>query len=94
MDEANAFLSGASVLASVAIGLFFLTFWRRSRDRFFAIFALAFFVFGANRLILVVLDDANENATYVYLVRLAAFVLILFAIVEKNRARSPGRVPS
>ena len=86
MDEANAFISGASFLASLGIALFFLRFWRRSADRLFAIFALAFAVFAANRLILAVLDEGNENEAYVYLFRLAAFVLILLAIVDRNRA--------
>ena len=85
MDEANAFISGATFLTSAAIALFFVRFWQQSGDRLFAIFALAFAAFAANRLILVALGDDNENATYVYLVRLAAFVLIIVAIVDKNR---------
>ena len=79
------FLAGASFIAAVAIALFFARFWRVSGDRLFAIFALAFAVFATNRLILVLLEDDNENTTYVYLVRLAAFILILAAIVDKNR---------
>jgi hypothetical protein len=90
MDEANAFLSGATVLASMGIALFFVRFWRSSGDRLFAIFALAFTVFAANRLILVLLDDDNENTTYVYLVRLVAFVLIILAILDKNRRDLSG----
>ena len=85
MDEANAFLNGASVVASAAISMFFLAFWRRSADRLFAIFALAFAVFAANRLALVLIDTENENTTWVYSVRLAAFLLILVAIIDRNR---------
>lgn len=85
MDEANAFLDGASVVASVAIALFFARFWRRTGDRLFAIFALAFAVFAVNRLVLFLLDPRTENTTVLYLVRLAAFVLILVAIVDRNR---------
>lgn len=85
MDEANAFIGGATFIASAAIALFFVRFWQRSGDRLFAIFALAFAMFAVNRLILVALGDDNENAAYVYLVRLAAFVLIIVAIVDKNR---------
>jgi hypothetical protein len=80
------FLSGAVAFGFFVCGLFFLRFWRRSADRLFAIFALAFAVFAANRLILAVLDEGNENEAYVYLFRLAAFVLILLAIVDRNRA--------
>ena len=80
------FISGASVLASLAVSLFFFRFWRASRDRLFGIFALAFAIFAVNRLILSILDETDEGRTYVYLVRLAAFVLILLAIIDKNRS--------
>ena len=50
----------------------------------FAVFAGSFAVFAVNRLILVLLGDDNENTTYVYLVRLVAFALILVAIADKN----------
>jgi hypothetical protein len=89
---ATSFLGGFIFLASLVASLFFLRFWTQSRDRLFAIFALAFAVLGANRLILVALDESNEARTYVYLVRLFAFVLIALAIVDKNRSR--GRPPT
>ena len=85
------FVAGATMLASAAVALFFYRFWRESGDRLFGIFALAFGVFAVNRLILSILDEANENRTYVYLVRLAAFVLILVGIVDKNRDTGAGR---
>jgi membrane protein CcdC involved in cytochrome C biogenesis len=90
MDEANAFISGATFVASAGIALFFLRFWRQSSDRLFAIFALAFAVFAVNRLVLVIMGDDDENTTYVYLVRLAAFVLILVAIFDRNRRDRPS----
>ena len=79
------FLSGASLLAAAAIALFFLRFWRETGDRFFGFFALAFLVFALNRLALVLLDTDDESRTWVYVARLAAFVLIIVAIVDKNR---------
>lgn len=80
------FLSGATMLGSAAIALFFLRYWRQTGDRLFAIFALAFSVFACSRVLLTILDEANEARPYVYLLRLAAFVLIIIAIVDKNRA--------
>lgn len=80
----NDFLSGANMLAALAIALFFFRFWRRSRDRLFALFSLAFVVFGVNRLLLFFLDD--EDDVYVYASRAAAFALIIAAVVDKNRA--------
>lgn len=81
------FLSGASLLAAAAIALFFLRFWRETGDRFFGFFALAFVVFALNRLALVLLDTDDESRTWVYVARLAAFLLIIVAIVDKNRPR-------
>lgn len=80
------FISGASTLASLAIALFFLRFWRETGDRLFGIFSLAFAVFAVNRLVLTVLDETDEAREYVYLVRLLVFLLILAAILEKNRS--------
>jgi hypothetical protein len=79
------FIAGASTVASGVIALFFLRFWRDTGDRLFAIFSLAFAVFAANRIVLTVLDETDEARTYVYLIRLAAFALILVAIIDKNR---------
>ena len=81
------FLSGASFVAAAAVALFFVRFWRQSGDRFFGVFALAFAVFAVNRLVLTVLDSDDESRDWVYVARLAAFLLILAAIVDKNRPR-------
>jgi hypothetical protein len=86
MDQ---FIMGASAMASAAAGLFFLRFWRETRDRLFLIFALAFWLLGLSRLGLSWTGEVNETHTFLYVVRLLAFVLILVAIIDKNR--SPGR---
>jgi hypothetical protein len=83
---AASFLGGVIFAGSLVASLFFLRFWVRSRDRLFAIFALAFALLAANRLVLVALDESNEARTYVYLSRLFAFLLIAAAIVDKNRS--------
>ena len=77
-------LVGASVLASAAIALFFLRFWQQTHDRLFLIFALAFAVFAANRILLSALDDQGEAQTAVYLARALTFALIALAIADKN----------
>ena len=66
--------------------LFFLIFWRRSRDRFFALFASAFALLGISWLVHVVTGTANEFNRPVYLFRLLAFLLIIFAVIDKNRS--------
>ena len=82
------FLSGAIMLASLTIGLFFVRFWTQTQDRFFLLFAGAFWLFGLSRLTLVLTADPTERPLVVYLVRLAAFLVILIAIIDKNRMRS------
>ena len=84
------FLMGAIAMASLTAGLFFLRFWRDTRDRLFLIFALAFWLLGMTRLGLVLLRMHTEEHTYIYWIRLIAFVLIVLAIVDKNRPRRAG----
>lgn len=81
------FVDGAGSLASAAVALFFLRYWRSTGDRLFAMFALAFAVFAANRIALAAIDDASEAETLVYAARALAFGLLLAAIVDKNRGR-------
>jgi uncharacterized membrane protein len=68
------------------VGLFFLQFWRRTRDRFFAFFAVAFWLLGVGRFAMAVLGETNEAHRSIYLVRLIAYALFLVAILDKNRA--------
>jgi hypothetical protein len=72
-------------MASGVAGLFFLRFWRDTGDRLFAMFAAAFFLLGVTRLGLAFSQDYSEGHTYWYWMRLAAFLLILVAIADKNR---------
>jgi hypothetical protein len=77
------FLSGALVTAYAVAGLFFLRFWRESRDRLFAYFASSFFLLSIQRILIA----TSEPSAAIYVVRLLAFVLILWAIIDKNRSR-------
>lgn len=80
-------VSGAIVMGYAVAGLFFLRFWRETGDRLFAIFCAAFWLLGLQRIALAALPLAPAEATPLYVVRLLAFVLILWAIIDKNRAR-------
>ncbi len=79
------FFWGATTLACAVAGLFFLRFWSETRDRLFALFGAAFFLLGLNWLLLEILRPDRESRHLVYLVRLAAFSLILIAVLDKNR---------
>jgi hypothetical protein len=87
MEPLNTFFLGAVVMACGVAGLFFLRFWRRTHDRLFAIFAAAFWLLGLNWLLLAFTDpEAETRRVALYTIRLLAFVLIIVAIIDKNRA--------
>ena len=85
------FFMGAMAMASFIVGLFFLRFYRETHDRLFLIFSLAFTLLGCTRVALAMSIAANrisaDEHQSIYLIRLAAFVLILIAIIDKNRPR-------
>ena len=78
-------VSGALIAGYAVAGLFFLRFWRESRDRLFAMFAAAFWILAVQRLALVATRTLLEEQSGLYILRLLAFVLIIAAIVDKNR---------
>jgi hypothetical protein len=82
---------GAISMASVTIALFFLRFWRNTGDRFFLYFALSFFIEGLHRIYSAALNEAGEDSPLHYLIRLLAYGLILWAILEKNLPRKDQR---
>ena len=81
------FLVGFTAMGCFVVALFFARFWRATGDRFFAWFALAFALFGANRCVLGFLSEDNEARPALYVVRLVAFLVIVWAVIDKNRAR-------
>jgi hypothetical protein len=78
-------LQGATAMGCVALAVFFLRFWVRSRDRLFAIFSGAFAVFAVNRVMLVTLPHTTETDVLIYGIRAVAFGLLMLAILDKNR---------
>jgi len=81
------FLSGFVVAGFVIAGLFFLRFWRRTGDSLFLAFAGSFWLLALNQLLLVFSSVPAEERSWLYLLRLLAFSLILVAIGLKNRQR-------
>ena len=82
-----ALAAGALTLGWLAIGLFFLKFWSRTRDSLFLAFAVAFVLLAANQAVPVLFGVASEDQGYIYLLRLAAFVVIILAVLRKNFGR-------
>lgn len=79
-----AFLGGAVTLGYLVGGLFFLRFWRRTRDRLFLAFAIAFALFALNQALVHLLEVVREPWSFVYALRVIGFLIILGAILDKN----------
>ena len=84
MENMTDLFTGAICMGSLLIALFFLRFWRDSGDRFFLYFAASFFIEGLHRLYSALHDAGGEDSPLHYLIRLLAYGLILWAILEKN----------
>ena len=80
------FMAGAIVMGFAVSGLFFLNFWRRTHEELFLAFTGAFWLLGLGQALLTFSHVPLEERSWLYLLRLAAFVLILAAIWRKNRA--------
>lgn len=80
----HGFLLGVIASTSLVAGLFFIRFWRETRDSLFLAFGCAFLIECANRTAVLFLSDPSEGSPWVYIVRLIAFLLILAGILKKN----------
>ncbi len=78
------FLAGAVTFAYVLAGVYFLRFWRKTADRLFLSFALAFGLMALNQIAASLLGPADERVGYAYILRVLGYAVILLAIVEKN----------
>ena len=85
------FLAGAVTLGFLVAAAFFMRFWRRTHDRLFLAFGAAFVLLALNQVLATFLGAGDELTPYTYILRVLGFVLILFAIVDKNV--SSGRGP-
>lgn len=78
------FMLGALVMACAVAGVFFLRFWRETRDRLFLLFGAAFLMLGVQWAGLAfTLGELARPALYA--LRLVAFGLIIAGILAKNR---------
>jgi len=80
----NAFLLGVIATTSITAAIFFLRFWKRTRDSLFLAFAVAFLIEGVNRIAVLEVERPNEGSPWTYVVRLIAFLIILAGILNKN----------
>lgn len=85
------YIEGANTMGLLVAAVFFARFWVRTRDHLFIRFSIAFAFMAANNFMITIGQPTDDARPYVYLTRLAAFLLIIWAIVDKNR--DPGGMP-
>ena len=90
-DELRPLVSGAMVMAYLTAGLFFVRFWRGTRDRLFLWFAISFAIEAANRAWYGISGAESDATVWYSLIRLVSYGLFLWAIVEKNVTARRGR---
>jgi uncharacterized membrane protein HdeD (DUF308 family) len=84
---ADIFLLGCTTASSLIIALFFLRFWRATRDILFLAFAAFFFIQGGSHAFVVSLSQPNEGSFWLFLVRLLSILVVLGAILWKNAGK-------
>jgi len=83
------FLLGAIAMASLVIGAVFLRYAVRTCERLFVFFTAFFWLDGMGRVVQA-LDGLGDDSASTYLIRLAAFALIIVGVLEKNLRRKGG----
>ncbi len=78
------YLAGMVTTGYLACGLFFLRFWSRSRDFLFLAFTAAFWLLALNAAAVTLVPEPDERRVWFYLLRVAAYLVIVVAIVRKN----------
>jgi hypothetical protein len=86
-------LNGMITMGFLIAALFFLRFWRRTQDGLFVTFAVAFVLLALNQSLIGVSVVPREDQGLLYLLRLAAFALLIVAIVWKNFAKDSSGSP-
>ena len=82
------FFTGVATAGFLIAALFFFRFWKATQDTFFVILGIAFVLFAANQAAVVLLEVSHEEQSWIYVLRLVGFALLLVAIALKN---IPGR---
>jgi hypothetical protein len=81
------FVAGLLVMGYAVAALYFGRFYRQSRDRLFLFFAAGFALLALQRFSLAGAALLPMPEITYYVLRLAAFAVILVGILDKNRAR-------
>jgi hypothetical protein len=85
--EFNGFASGLIAMGYLVTSAFFARFWQGTRDPLFAAFGVAFLLLCIAQALSVVLGLPLEERSWLFLIRLLAFIILLIAILGKNLRR-------
>ena len=77
-------LAGAATLGYLTASAFFVRFWRKTGERLFLAFGIAFAFLALNQAASTYLEAGDERTAFAYALRVLGFLLILAAIVDKN----------
>jgi hypothetical protein len=88
MSTAISMLQGAVAMASLVASLFFVRFWRQTKDSFFLLFGIAFGLDALTRAVIGITATTDETEPLFYVARLVSFALIIAAILLKNRPQN------
>jgi hypothetical protein len=81
------FFSGVITAGFVVCSVFFLRFWSQTKESLFLAFALTFALLAIAQAWLVFAGLPREEHSNIYLLRLLAFSILIFAILRKNLGR-------
>lgn len=84
----DTFLLGFIAGAAFAACLFFLRFWKDTRDSLFFAFAAFFALLSVSEALLLNFPSPNEGSPWLFLVRLLSVLIVLAAILKKNFTKS------
>lgn len=82
------FLLGFIAACSLIAGLFFLRFYRSTRDPLFLAFLIFFVVQGCTNAAILELSQPNVGTPMIFLIRLLSVLVVLAAILWKNLAKN------
>ena len=81
------FLLGFIAACSLLAGLYFLRFYRSTRDPLFLAFLVFFVVQGCTNAAILELSRPNLGTPMIFLIRLLSVLVVLAAILWKNLAK-------
>ena len=87
MGNVNVILWSMTAMVALGVAAHFLSFWRQTGDRLFLLLAIAFGLMCTNTTLLAAINPSHESRHLIYILRLAAFLVIAAAIVDKNRSQ-------